>query len=186
MIKFLKSFFIISLVGLSFSVSALATTEDSVSTAPMAESDIPLKISDTNKNETQSASGQKAIMTIGILLALVGAGYYAVRRFSHTSKPGKSNMQIKVLSQHYLGPKKSLAIIRVAGESILIGVTDQNISMIKSLALLDEELPQVLPKNFDESMTESLTDQNLDADDFSFEGIKTTVSEKIKSMRNIQ
>jgi flagellar protein FliO/FliZ len=163
-----------------------ATNEPVINNVTTPENEIPLKIAETGKSDTQSASGQKAAFTIGILLALAGAGYYAVRRFSHTSKPGKSNMQIKILSQHYLGPKKSLAIIRVAGESILIGVTDQNISMIKNLALLDEELPQVLPKNFDESMTEQLADQDIETDDFSFEGIKSTVSEKIKSMRNIQ
>ncbi len=167
------------------SFSAFAT-EEVVNTVTTPENEIPLKMAEAGKNESQSVSGQKAIFTIGILLALAGAGYYAVRRFSHTSKPGKSNMQIKVLSQHYLGPKKSLAIVRVAGESILIGVTDQNISMIKALALLDEELPQVLPKDFDETMTEQLADQDIETDDFSFEGIKSTVSEKIKSMRNIQ
>lgn len=162
------------------------STEEIVQTAATPESEIPLKISEAGKSEGQSATGQKAVFTIFILLALTGAGYYALRRFSHKSKPGQSNMQIKILSQHYLGPKKSLAVIRVAGESILIGITDQNISMIKALSLLDEELPQVLPKNFNETMTEQLADQDIETDDFSFEGIKTTVSQKIKSMRNIQ
>jgi flagellar protein FliO/FliZ len=189
----MKILFILFTVLVSSSISAFATeevikatTETTVSAVTTPESEIPLKIAEAGKNEAQGASGQKAILTIGILIALAGAGYYAVRRFSHTSKPGKSNMQIKILSQHYLGPKKSLAIIRVAGESMLIGITDQNISMMKTLALLDDELPQILPKDFDESMTEQLTDQDIETDDFSFEGIKSTVSEKIKSMRNIQ
>jgi len=185
MMKNMKKLIIISVVLSLFSISSFAT-EEVVKAAVQPENEIPLKIIEAGKNDNQQASNQKAIFTIGILIILAGASYYAIRRFSHTSKPGKSNMQIKVLSQHYLGPKKSLAIIRVAGESILIGVTDQNISMIKNLALLDEELPQVLPKNFDESMTEQLADQDIETDDFSFEGIKSTVSEKIKSMRNIQ
>jgi flagellar protein FliO/FliZ len=190
-----KSFIICALLVVS-SVSALATEEvaavaavtpeTTVISAATPENEIPLKIAQAGKSDAQSASGQKAIFTIGILLALAGAGYYAVRRFSHANKPGKSNMQIKILSQHYLGPKKSLAVIRVAGESILIGITDQNISMMKTLALLDDELPQVLPKDFNESMTEQGVDQDIETDDFSFEGIKSTVSEKIKSMRNIQ
>ena len=160
-------------------------TEEIVQAASTPENEIPLKMAEVGKSDGQSAAGQKAVFTIVILLALAGAGYYALRRFSHKSKLGQSNMQIKILSQHYLGPKKSLAVIRVAGESMLIGITDQNISMIKALALLDEELPQVLPKNFNEAMTEKL-DQDIETDDFSFEGIKTTVSQKIKSMRNIQ
>lgn len=151
----------------------------------MPEDQIPLKMDSIDKAGDKNSGGQKFILTMGILIGLAGAGYYVVRRYSHKSKQGQSNMQIKILSQHYLGPKKSLAIVRVAGESILIGVTDQNISMIKSLALLDEELPQVLPKDFSETMTEELAAGN-EADDFTFEGIKTTVAGKIKSMRNIQ
>lgn len=191
--KNMKLLFALFAVLVMSSISAFATeevvkavSEATVNVVATPENEIPLKIAEAGKNDAQNASGQKAIFTIGILLALIGAGYYAVRRFSHKSTPGKSNMQIKILSQHYLGPKKSLAVIRVAGESILIGITDQNISMMKTLALLDEELPQVLPKNFDESMTEQLVDQDIEIDDFSFEGIKSTVSEKIKSMRNIQ
>ena len=47
--------------------------------------------------------------------------------------------KIRIMTQHFLGPRKSLAIVRVAGESILIGITDQNINMLKSLSLLDED-----------------------------------------------
>ncbi len=183
MIKNMKKLFFLGALLLMTSVSAYATEETINKMTP--ENEIPLKIAETGKSDTTSATGQKAIFSIGILLALVGAGYYGVRRFSQTNKPGKSNMQIKVLSQHYLGPKKSLAIVRVAGESILIGITDQNISMIKALALLDEDLPQVLPKDFEGAMTEQNSDDDIVTDEFSFEGIKSSVSEKIKSMRNI-
>ncbi len=96
---------------------------------------------------------------------------------------------LKILSQHYLGPKKSLAIVRVAGESILIGVTDQNISMIKALSLLDDELPNVLPKNFEDALTEKtemMSEAEAAEDDFTFAGLKTTVAQKLKSMRSLQ
>ena len=70
------------------------------------------------------------------------------------------------MAQHYLGPKKSLAVVRVAGESILVGITDNNINMIKSLALLDEEIPDVTPNDFnqliekdDELSTSKVKDQ---------------------------
>lgn len=150
-------------------------------TMPTPEDQIPLKVADGDKTEDKSSGGQKVVYSLGIMVILAGVGYYLIRRYSHKSTPGKSNMQMKVLAQHYLGPKKSLAIVRVAGESILIGVTDHNISMIKSLSLLDEELPQVLPKEF----SETLTEENADSDEFSFEGLQTTVTGKMKSMRSI-
>ena len=57
--------------------------------------------------------------------------------------------KIQVLSTHYLGPKKSLSIVQVAGESLLLGVTDQNINMIKTLSLIDDEVPATTPNNFE-------------------------------------
>ncbi len=110
-------------------------------------------------------------------------------------------MQIKVLSQHYLGPKKSLAIVHVAGESILIGVTDQNISMIKSLSLIDDEVPANLPNTFGQTLAvtenaaaatpvnavgataEKAKPYELD-EEFSFSNVTDSVSKKIKSMRS--
>jgi flagellar protein FliO/FliZ len=37
----------------------------------------------------------------------------------------------------------------VAGESLLIGVTENNINLIKALALIDDEVPAHLPNHFD-------------------------------------
>lgn len=153
------------------------------------EDQIPLKIETAVKTADTTNNTPKMLLTFTVVGLMIGAAYYFVRKNSIQNKTGKSNMQIKVLSQHYLGPKKSLAIVRVAGESILIGITDQNISMIKALSLMDDELPQVLPKNFEDSLTEKtemLTDAEMIEDEFSFAGLKTTVSQKLKSMRSLQ
>lgn len=158
--------------------------------AALPEDQIPLKIDAQIKAVDSSVNTSKMVISFGVVALMLGAAYYFIRKYSTANKVGpKSNMQIKVLSQHYLGPKKSLAIIRVAGESILIGVTDQNISMIKALSLMDDELPQVLPKNFEESLTEKnemMSEAEGLEDDFTFAGLKTTVSQKLKSMRSLQ
>ncbi len=189
----MKKYFLLTIFVTGFSMNLFASgnalenvepNEALASVAPIAEDQIPLKITESEKTFNASSSTQRVIFSLGIVVILAGVGYFTVKRYSHRSIPGKSNMQIKILSQHYLGPKKSLAIIRVAGESILVGITDHNISMIKSLALLDEELPQVLPKDFSETMTEQ--NDKTDVDEFTFEGIRSTVAGKIKSMRNIQ
>ena len=93
--------------------------------------------------------------------------------------------KFKVLTQHYLGPKKSLAIIRVAGESILIGVTDQNISLIKSLSLLDDDIPEETPAAFQvaeksEDVEEAPTEEN---EEFHMAGINKIVQGRLKGMR---
>jgi len=158
--------------------------------SPTAEDQIPLTI-DAGKKVTEATSpGSKAMMSGVIVLILLGTSYYMVRKYKTNNTINKSNMQIKVLSQHYLGPKKSLAIIHVAGESILIGVTDNNINMIKSLSLIDDEVPATVPTNFTESLSKATTAENTKAtaheldEEFSFSNVTDTVSKKIKSMRS--
>ncbi|MCM2354801.1 MAG: flagellar biosynthetic protein FliO [Pseudobdellovibrio sp.] len=162
------------------------------------ENEIPLKLEKTANSQENTSQAGKLFLTLFVLVGMGGAGLYLARKYAFSNKINKSNMQIKVLTQHHLGAKKSLAIIRVAGESILIGVTDQNISMIKSLALIDDEVPAELPsQSFAETMATGGGEQIVQSkemtelageveDDFSFAGIKTNVSQKLKSMRNFQ
>ena len=125
------------MIKLLFGLLFLANMSFAAATLP--EDQIPLKIENQIKTADASANTSKMVVSFGVVALMLGAAYYFIRKYSTANKTGpKSNMQIKVLSQHYLGPKKSLAIVRVAGESILIGVTDQNISMIKALSLLDD------------------------------------------------
>lgn len=185
-----------------------ATADASNVKKSLNENEIPLTV-DLNKKNTETASNSaRLFLTVMILLGILGATYYVVRRYKLSNNVNKSNTRIKILSQHYLGPKKSLAIIHVAGESMLIGVTDSNISMIKSLSLIDDEVPADLPKNFSDTLqteTVSLKDikneksanqrpagasakavnvEELE-EEFSFSGIKDSVSKKLKSMRSL-
>lgn len=177
--------FVLGVSALSFGQEQAAPA---TGTAKLAEDQIPLTI-EAKKTATEgSSAAAKALMSGFIVVALLGASYYFVRRYRVSNTINKSNMQIKVLTQHYLGPKKSLAIVHVAGESILIGVTDSNISMIKSLSLIDDEVPAEMPATFTQSMkneaamTKDLTDE-LD-EEFSFAGVTDSVSKKIKSLRS--
>lgn len=187
-------------------------SEATVLTVAKAEDQIPLTIDQVKKASDSEPMSARLMMTGVIVAGLLATAYYFVKKYKFSNTINKSNMQIKVLSQHYLGPKKSLAIIRVAGESILVGVTDSNISMIKSLSLIDDEIPSEVPQNFAEAMTtennkavtaaknktpasttqisaqaaamNSMTAEELE-EEFSFSGLKDTVSKKLKSMRSI-
>ncbi len=188
------------LIALSFSVlTFLVAVPATLASETRAESEIPLKIAETTNAAAQTGQSGKLILTLLVLVGMFAAAYYLIKKYAYSNKINKSNMQIKVLSQHHLGAKKSLAIIRVAGESILIGVTDQNISMIKSLALIDDEIPaEVSQKAFATNLTDleatdsdqlssmaQMNGQEIE-DEFSFSGLKTNVSKKLKSMRTFQ
>ncbi|AFY02922.1 FliO/MopB family protein [Bdellovibrio bacteriovorus] len=171
------------------------------------ESEILLNL-ESNKKAASEGGGLFRILFTLSMLGVVGTGAFFFLRKYKVPKAMKHQTQIKVLQQHYLGPKKSLAIVRVAGESILIGVTDHNISMIKSLSLLDDEVPEEAPQSFGKVLGQS-NSKNVDFDDtaaeeetppsrkrsakdldldeeFAISGIKDIVSKRLKGMRSFQ
>lgn len=142
------------------------------------ESEIPVF---TDKSEVKKAAGsslERLVMTLFVICALLGATLFGLKRWAaRRGKNVASPTKIQILTQHHLGPKKSLAIIQVAGEAILIGITDQNISMLKTLALIDDEVPGHVPRNFvdeldnDETAAEArqaLADEGFDGEPENF------------------
>lgn len=121
--------------------TAAATATASVTEAKvLPESEIPVLTSEKTKKAEPSSpwfrlfGGAMAMITAAIVLV------FGVKKYSKKSAIGGKRAKIEMLHQHFLGPKKSVALIQVAGEAILIGVTDHNISMLKSVALIDDEM----------------------------------------------
>ena len=155
----------------------------------LKESDIQVQLEAPKKPVENESPFLKVLFALAVL-GILGYGSVVLARKYRYSNGKSPAMQINVLTQHYLGPKKSLAIVRVAGESILIGVTDHNISMIKSLSLLDEDVPEEIPKEFapllaTKSKAQMIKEDGDSKDDFSMAGIKDFVSTRLKNMRTI-
>lgn len=158
------------------------------------ESEIPVLTAKTNKKTEDSQPYFRLIMSFVVLLVL-GAGLAVFSRWwSKRSGAEVVNSKIRMVSQFHLSPKKSLAVVRVSGESILIGVTDNNISLIKTLSLMDEELTDDVPSDFGKTLkkatgattSESGTSNfsnDEDADDFSLSQIKDRITNKVKGLR---
>jgi flagellar biogenesis protein FliO len=53
---------------------------------------------------------------------------------SVTSGKGRSKKMIEVISNHHLGPKKSIAVVRVAGNMLVLGITDDAINLITRIS----------------------------------------------------
>ncbi len=153
----------------------------------------PIKTSDSSENPFYR------LIFLGVfgLFAAI-AGYLYLRKKQR--QMGVKASDIKILSQTYLGPKKSVAILRVAGESILIGITDSNINLIKSLSLLDEEIPSETPKKFNSIFKGAAEDETDDGagdsynqralldeeeDAFEYNGLQGAVVNKIKRLKEI-
>ncbi|MFL5815739.1 MAG: flagellar biosynthetic protein FliO [Bdellovibrionia bacterium] len=51
---------------------------------------------------------------------------------------GRKDKMIEVLSNHYLGPKKSIAVVRIMGRTLVLGVTNDSINLISQIAQTNE------------------------------------------------
>lgn len=78
------------------------------------------------------------------------------RKYHFTTK----HKQIHMVTQYHLDSKKRLVIVRVAGEHLLLGLTDQNISLLKTLSLLEEGPPIESEESFS---SQFLQMKNLDS-----------------------
>lgn len=163
--------------------TAVTETEIPTATATVNEKDIPVVLEATNKGPSGASSSTKIVLTISIAGILGAALFFYVRKNAKGSAKSEAT-QIKILTQQYLGPKKHLAIIRVAGESILVGITDHSINHIKTLSLLDDDIPEAVPTTFKIKNTEIAEDE--DREEFSMAGIRDVVSNKLKNMRSIE
>ncbi len=76
-----------------------------------------------------------------LIVALIFATVFLLKRFVYNRKsisgPGKA---IQVISSTYVGPKKSLMLVEVAGRMLVISVTDTTMNLIAELK--KEELEQ--------------------------------------------
>ena len=88
------------------------------------------------------------IMLVIAMLGILACGTWVFVRKNKFQNIKRNKNEIKILAQHYMGPKRSIAVVRVAGESILVGITDTQINMIKTLSLMDDEFPEVTNQNF--------------------------------------
>ncbi|MFN8845543.1 MAG: flagellar biosynthetic protein FliO [Bdellovibrionales bacterium] len=146
----------------------------------ISEENIPLKMSQAQTAQVAPIAGERVALLLGLLVVIAGGAYFLAKKVGRPGQTGQT--QIKVLTQHYLGPKKSLAIVRVAGESILIGVTDNSINLIKSLSLMDDEIPEQTPLNFEKSLEAAEKVQTSPNEEFSIRQIKDVVSLKLKGI----
>ncbi len=219
MMKSKSNLIIVALIAISFFVTVIAqadsttaaqtTTTSAVSSASTEtskaatynESEMPLNLQAGQVQAKDSESSAKTVLGLVFVLAVLGGTYYFVRRYANSKVPQSTLMQIKVIAQHHLGPKKSVAVIRVAGESMLVGITDNQINLIKSLSILDEDFATTAKNQLGDG-ADMIADEVAEvsekasasygsgastvSEDFSFADLKTTVSAKIKSARGFQ
>lgn len=137
------------------------------------------------KEEVSPQPMKKMVLSLGVILLAILGGGIALRRWFWGKKANIPSAQIRVIAQHHLGPRRSLAIVYVAGESLLLGITDSQVNLIKQLSLIDDEVPSDLPKKFDETLSFTEATQPETGENFSMRNLKEIVSSRLRNMREI-
>ncbi len=136
---------------------AVAEAEDEPQ-EPLSEEDILLKEATRATQDSSAMSPmKKMIMSLVALLLIAGVLFVGVQKFGKKTGYSSIAQNIKVLTQKSIGPKKNLMLIRVAGETILLGVTDQNINHIKTLSLMEDELPEYTEPKFSNQLKDKIS-----------------------------
>lgn len=87
----------------------------------------------------------KAVLTLGFVLGLLIVSVYALRLYMNRrtgaggSGAGKAHsaQPVQVLHTSAIGSKKTLAIVEVAGEVLVLGITPSSINMLSKLEDLE-------------------------------------------------
>jgi flagellar biosynthetic protein FliO len=72
---------------------------------------------------------------LGVVLLLILACSAVFRRWSQPGAKGRKKVQMQVIETVRLSPKQALHLVTVGDHQLLIGATDQNVSLLTPVAL---------------------------------------------------
>jgi flagellar biosynthetic protein FliO len=78
-------------------------------------------------------AGLKMIAALGVVLALILFLLYGLRRMSGQRLGPLGGKRIQVVESHYLGVKKSIALVQVPGKVLVLGLTADRINLLDTL-----------------------------------------------------
>jgi len=79
-------------------------------------------------------SGAFQMLTaLGIVLGGLLLIFYFMKRFLARDSGNSSGQLIQVIASQYIGVKKSIALVKIPGAILVIGVTNDNIAMLTKI-----------------------------------------------------
>lgn len=97
-----------------------------------------------------TAAALKMLLSLGIVLALVWGLYRLARRNGPAIQAGAKGKLIHVLANHYLGVKKSIAVVQVPGAILVLGIGAEQVNLLSRVddpAVLAEFQPNDVTSN---------------------------------------
>ena len=79
-------------------------------------------------------SGFKMVMTLSLVLGFIFLLFFGFKKYVLKNTVfGGGEKLIQVVSTNYLAPKKNISLVEVAGEILVLGISDQNISLLTTI-----------------------------------------------------
>jgi flagellar protein FliO/FliZ len=108
------------------------------------------------------------LASLAVVIGVIYILYYLSNRWFKGMAGGRASGLIRVLETRYMGPKRSLMIVEVAGEYLLLGNGSEGMRLIKKLETGDEfapctlesatqATPEAFLKKFDGMLEKALT-----------------------------
>ena len=92
----------------------------------------------TGKPMEMIPSGLKMISMFAVVLGLMFLVFFGFKKYVLKNTAfGGGNKLVNVLGTWFLGPKKNIALVEVAGEVLVLGISQENITLLSSI--IDEE-----------------------------------------------
>jgi flagellar biosynthetic protein FliO len=90
---------------------------------------------DKQKSEPVSllSSALRMVTTLSLVLGLIFLLFFGFKKYVLKNTAFGGGKLVQVLSTNFLAPKKNIALVEVAGEILVLGVSDQNISLLTSI-----------------------------------------------------
>ena len=79
------------------------------------------------------STAMQMLTALGIVLGGLLVVFYLVKRFLKRDVGGSKEQFIRVIANHYIGIKKNIALVEVPGAILVVGVSNDNISLLTKI-----------------------------------------------------
>jgi len=98
----------------------------------------------------------KMLSALGIVLGGMFIVFYFMKRFLKRDITGSKETLIRVLASSYVGMKKNISLIEIPGAVLVVGITNDNISLLSKIE--DEEILKKFSLSNDQQIQTSFSD----------------------------
>lgn len=81
----------------------------------------------------------KMVFSLAIVLGMMIGAMYFIKKLLHNAIPAiDRGSMIKILANRYLGPKSSIMVVDVAGQIIVVGLSNQQMTVLTTISDKDQ------------------------------------------------